>query len=192
VHTRTHAHTYTRTHAHAHTYTKGGRSVGRRLCTILLNSTARPASHGSSPWTSLSPSVSLSFFLSVSLSVCVSGLEFVAATFERSLANPIEELQVSFTEAYGKTLKKHHSFLVAPIFSVRTRPPPPLPPSTDPRMHKKGPSGCLLLGHGAPHPARLTVCMYVYVGCTSLSLSLSFSFCLSMPLCVYDGGHSWR
>ena len=43
----------------------------------------------------------------------------MAASFERSLANPTEELQVSFTEAYGKTLKKHHNFLVAPIFAVR-------------------------------------------------------------------------
>jgi len=48
-----------------------------------------------------------------------SGLEFVSASFERSLANPHEELSVSFTEAYGRTLKKHHNMFIQPVFHVR-------------------------------------------------------------------------
>ena len=49
-----------------------------------------------------------------------SGLEFVDATFKRNLENSKEEMEVSFTEAYTRTLKKHHNFLIAPIFSVRS------------------------------------------------------------------------
>jgi len=65
-----------------------------------------------------------------------SGLEFVSASFERSLANPHEELSVSFTEAYGKTLKKHHNMFVQPVFHVRRR--LRIPFRCAPAAHPKG------------------------------------------------------
>ncbi len=34
------------------------------------------------------------------------------------MANPNDELATSFRNAYGHTLKPHHSFLVKPIFSA--------------------------------------------------------------------------
>ena len=34
------------------------------------------------------------------------------------MATPNDELSVSFRNAYGNTLKPHHSFLVKPIFSA--------------------------------------------------------------------------
>ena len=34
------------------------------------------------------------------------------------MSNPGEELSGSFRDAYGKTLKPHHSFMVKPVFSA--------------------------------------------------------------------------
>lgn len=49
------------------------------------------------------------------------GLKFTQVALKRNQANKQEELSESFTEAYGQTLKKHHSFVVKPIFSVSLR-----------------------------------------------------------------------
>ena len=48
-----------------------------------------------------------------------SGLRFTQVALKRSQANKEEELAVSFTKAYEETLKKHHSFVVRPVFGVR-------------------------------------------------------------------------
>lgn len=50
-----------------------------------------------------------------------SGLDFTAQALRRSIENPSEELSVSFTNAYEKTLRKYHSIMVRPIFTVCTR-----------------------------------------------------------------------
>ncbi len=34
------------------------------------------------------------------------------------MSNPDKELSVSFRDAYGGTLKPHHSFMIKPIFSA--------------------------------------------------------------------------
>lgn len=47
------------------------------------------------------------------------GLQFTAIALRRSLDNPEEELSESFTKAYEQSLKKYHSFVVKPIFTVR-------------------------------------------------------------------------
>jgi hypothetical protein len=47
-----------------------------------------------------------------------SGLKFTQIALKRSQAQKDEELSVSFTKAYEETLKKHHSFVVKPIFAV--------------------------------------------------------------------------
>lgn len=47
------------------------------------------------------------------------GLEFTAKALRRSVDHPSEELSASFTQAYEETLRKHHSMLVRPLFSVR-------------------------------------------------------------------------
>ena len=47
-----------------------------------------------------------------------SGLEFTARALRLSLENPSEELSTSFTKAYEITLRKYHSILVRPVFSV--------------------------------------------------------------------------
>lgn len=47
-----------------------------------------------------------------------SGLDFTAQALRRNLTNPDEELSASFREAYTRTLKPHHSFVVKPIFSA--------------------------------------------------------------------------
>ncbi|KAI8320998.1 glycolipid transfer protein [Martensiomyces pterosporus] len=46
------------------------------------------------------------------------GLEFTALGVSRNLANANEELTVSFTEAYGKTLKQYHNFVVKGVFNL--------------------------------------------------------------------------
>ncbi|KAF2861026.1 glycolipid transfer protein [Piedraia hortae CBS 480.64] len=46
------------------------------------------------------------------------GLDFTSQALRRNLNNPSEELSTSFREAYGNTLKQHHSFVVKPIFSA--------------------------------------------------------------------------
>lgn len=47
-----------------------------------------------------------------------SGLDFTAQALRHNLNNPSKELSESFREAYGGTLKPHHSFMVKPIFSA--------------------------------------------------------------------------
>lgn len=47
-----------------------------------------------------------------------SGLDFTAQALRHNVNNTASELSVSFKEAYGGTLKPHHSFLVKPIFSA--------------------------------------------------------------------------
>ncbi|CAO3664440.1 unnamed protein product [Rhizopus stolonifer] len=46
------------------------------------------------------------------------GLDFTAQALRRSLENPTEELNVSFTKSYEQTLKKHHSFVIRPVFAL--------------------------------------------------------------------------
>ncbi|CEP11008.1 hypothetical protein [Parasitella parasitica] len=46
------------------------------------------------------------------------GLDFTAQSLEHSIKNPDEELTVSFSLAYDKTLKPYHNFLVRPIFNL--------------------------------------------------------------------------
>jgi len=48
----------------------------------------------------------------------VRGLEFTSLALSHNLATPADELSVSFRNAYGSTLKPHHSFMVKPIFSA--------------------------------------------------------------------------
>jgi hypothetical protein len=45
-------------------------------------------------------------------------LEFTSVALRRSINNEDEELTVSFTEAYGVTLRPFHGIVVRPIFSV--------------------------------------------------------------------------
>ncbi|KAL6240000.1 hypothetical protein BDW75DRAFT_196685 [Aspergillus navahoensis] len=47
----------------------------------------------------------------------VRGLEFTAKALRHNLDNGTE-LSDSFRDAYGKTLKQHHSFVIKPIFSA--------------------------------------------------------------------------
>ncbi|KAG1442382.1 hypothetical protein G6F56_011084 [Rhizopus delemar] len=46
------------------------------------------------------------------------GLDFTAQALHRSLDHPNEELDISFTKSYENTLKKHHSFVVRPVFGL--------------------------------------------------------------------------
>ncbi|RGB21618.1 glycolipid transfer protein domain-containing protein [Rhizophagus diaphanus] len=46
------------------------------------------------------------------------GLEFTSVALRRSINDENEELTVSFTEAYGVTLRPFHSMFVRPIFGV--------------------------------------------------------------------------
>lgn len=48
------------------------------------------------------------------------GLNFTCTALRASHANPSEELSTSFNTSYEATLKKHHSFVVRPLFAVRT------------------------------------------------------------------------
>lgn len=48
----------------------------------------------------------------------VRGLDFTCQALKANVAAPAEELSVSFKNAYGNTLKPHHSFIVKPIFSA--------------------------------------------------------------------------
>ncbi|SMR58998.1 unnamed protein product [Zymoseptoria tritici ST99CH_1E4] len=48
----------------------------------------------------------------------VRGLDFTAQSLRQNFARPDEELSQSFRDAYGQTLKKHHSFIIKPIFSA--------------------------------------------------------------------------
>ncbi|KAJ4364453.1 hypothetical protein N0V83_009047 [Neocucurbitaria cava] len=46
------------------------------------------------------------------------GLDFTAQALRHNTSNSSKELSDSFREAYGKTLKPHHSFVVKPLFSA--------------------------------------------------------------------------
>ena len=46
------------------------------------------------------------------------GLDFTAQALRHNLNNGSSELSDSFREAYGNTLKPHHSFVIKPIFSA--------------------------------------------------------------------------
>ncbi|KAH7385191.1 glycolipid transfer protein domain-containing protein [Phaeosphaeria sp. MPI-PUGE-AT-0046c] len=46
------------------------------------------------------------------------GLDFTAQALRHNITNPSKELADSFRDAYGKTLKPHHSFVVKPLFSA--------------------------------------------------------------------------
>lgn len=47
-----------------------------------------------------------------------SGLDFTAQALRHNLDNGDVELSNSFRDAYGNTLKPHHSFVIKPIFSA--------------------------------------------------------------------------
>jgi glycolipid transfer protein (GLTP) len=47
-----------------------------------------------------------------------SGLDFTAQALRNNISEPTTELSDSFRNAYGCTLKPHHSFIVKPIFSA--------------------------------------------------------------------------
>ncbi|KAF2678758.1 putative glycolipid transfer protein HET-C2 [Lentithecium fluviatile CBS 122367] len=46
------------------------------------------------------------------------GLDFTAQGLRHNLTNSSKELSDSFRDAYGNTLKPHHSFVIKPIFSA--------------------------------------------------------------------------
>jgi predicted ATPase len=46
------------------------------------------------------------------------GLDFTAQALRHNTSNPAKELADSFRDAYGNTLKPHHSFVVKPLFSA--------------------------------------------------------------------------
>ncbi|KAI7907090.1 glycolipid transfer protein domain-containing protein [Cokeromyces recurvatus] len=46
------------------------------------------------------------------------GLEFTAYSLMHNIDHPTEELTVSFSLAYDKTLKAYHSFIVRPVFNL--------------------------------------------------------------------------
>ncbi|OJJ44398.1 hypothetical protein ASPZODRAFT_121745 [Penicilliopsis zonata CBS 506.65] len=48
----------------------------------------------------------------------IRGLDFTAQALRHNINDPASELSVSFRDAYGKTLKPHHSFVIKPIFSA--------------------------------------------------------------------------
>ncbi|KAK7996516.1 hypothetical protein PG989_004556 [Apiospora arundinis] len=48
----------------------------------------------------------------------VRGLDFTCIALSQNLAKDGEELSESFRNAYGNTLKPHHSFLIKPVFSA--------------------------------------------------------------------------
>lgn len=48
------------------------------------------------------------------------GLEFVSAALSKMASDPNLELSVAFSTAYKETLAQYHSFLIKPIFSVRS------------------------------------------------------------------------
>lgn len=56
--------------------------------------------------------------LYLTLLLPIRGLEFMSIALNKNLENESEELSVSFKNAYGPTLKPHHSFVIKPIFSA--------------------------------------------------------------------------
>ena len=65
----------------------------------------------------MQPPTSIYYFEHL-LKIVYSGLEFTCLAISANLENPADELSVSFRNAYGTTLKPHHSFLIKPIFSA--------------------------------------------------------------------------
>ncbi|KAL9555620.1 hypothetical protein MBANPS3_002277 [Mucor bainieri] len=57
-------------------------------------------------------------WLTRQVSCCAKGLDFTAQALRRSMDNPAEELNISFTKAYEATLRKHHNMIVRPLFSI--------------------------------------------------------------------------
>ncbi|KAI9016360.1 glycolipid transfer protein domain-containing protein [Phycomyces nitens] len=51
----------------------------------------------------------------------IRALEFTAKGLRRSLDHPKEELAESFSVAYETTLRKHHNFLVRPVFALAVK-----------------------------------------------------------------------
>lgn len=58
------------------------------------------------------------YYCRIAANLIRSGLDFTAQALRHNLNNPTKELSDSFREAYGGTLKPHHSFMVKPIFSA--------------------------------------------------------------------------
>jgi hypothetical protein len=58
------------------------------------------------------------FWLNTNITFCYSGLEFTSLAISHNMATPNDELSTSFRNAYGNTLKPHHSFLIKPVFSA--------------------------------------------------------------------------
>lgn len=52
------------------------------------------------------------------LLLLTSGLEFTEKALRKNIQNPSEELNVSFTNAYGETLKQYHNMLVKGVFTL--------------------------------------------------------------------------
>ncbi|CAG8468162.1 7188_t:CDS:2 [Scutellospora calospora] len=50
--------------------------------------------------------------------IATEGLEFTSVALRRSINETTEELSVSFTNAYGITLKPFHSFVIRPVFAL--------------------------------------------------------------------------
>ncbi|KKK15859.1 glycolipid transfer protein [Aspergillus rambellii] len=48
----------------------------------------------------------------------VRALDFTAQSLRHNIDNAESELSTSFRDAYGRTLKPHHSFIIKPIFSA--------------------------------------------------------------------------
>ncbi|PUU75822.1 glycolipid transfer protein domain-containing protein [Tuber borchii] len=46
------------------------------------------------------------------------GLEFTEKALRKNIQNPSEELNISFTNAYGETLKQYHNMLVKGVFTL--------------------------------------------------------------------------
>jgi len=46
------------------------------------------------------------------------GLKFTALGLRHNITNKEEELSVSFTKAYEGSLRKYHSIMIRPVFSV--------------------------------------------------------------------------
>ncbi|CEQ39863.1 SPOSA6832_01424, partial [Sporobolomyces salmonicolor] len=76
------------------------------------------------------------------------GLKFTQVALARSQADKKEELADSFTKAYEQTLKKYHSFVVKPLFTVS----PTSVHSSLPRLYK----GCSLRARGMIEHERRT------------------------------------
>lgn len=58
------------------------------------------------------------YYYRIAAELILSGLDFTAQALRHNLNNPARELADSFREAYGGTLKPHHSFVVKPLFSA--------------------------------------------------------------------------